>query len=202
MKNNKRTRSYSPDALDSNLQVSATPGDTRGTLTHGTKRMRTEDLTGQQYSSDMSNMTSSTNTAITPGINMHMFQHASNSSIQNSTLNVAGRDQYNNILYKDEEDALLKEKLNPIQNPAKKLVYCLDGTRIQLLQDLKDWATNAESSLAWVFGIAGTGKSAVAVSFAAQIRATASDQIALALTFHCVRTEETSNISSLVPTQI
>ncbi|KAK7440648.1 hypothetical protein VKT23_016997 [Stygiomarasmius scandens] len=197
MENNQRTRSYSSDALDPNLQVSAAPGDTGGTLIHGTKRMRIEDLTGRQDSSDMSNITQSmTNVAVTSGTNMHMLSQASNNLIQGSTFNAVGGNQYN-ITDKDAEDALLKEKLNPIQNPAKKLVYCLDGTRIQLLQDLRDWAIHAESSLAWVSGIAGTGKSAVAVSFAAQIRATASDQIALALTFHCVRTEETSNISSL-----
>ncbi|KAK7451215.1 hypothetical protein VKT23_012551 [Stygiomarasmius scandens] len=194
--NNKWTRSYSSNALDPDLQVSAAPGDTGGTLIHGTKRMRTEDLTGRQDSSDMSNITQSmTNMAVASG-NMHMFPQASNNLIQSSTFNAVGGNQYN-ITDKDVKDALLKEKLNPIQNPAKKLVYCLDGTRIQLLQDLKDWVTDAESSLAWAFGIAGTGKSAIAVSFAAQIRATASDQIALALTFHCVRTEETSNISSL-----
>ncbi|KAK7434594.1 hypothetical protein VKT23_020130 [Stygiomarasmius scandens] len=149
MENNKQTRSYSSDALDPNLQVSAAPGDTGGTLIHGTKRTQTGDLTGQQYSSDMNNITQSmTNVAATSGTNMHMFPQASNNLIQGCTFNAVGGNQYN-ITDKDAEDALLKEKLNPIQNPAKKLVYCLDGTRIQLLQDLKDWATNTESSLAW-----------------------------------------------------
>jgi len=45
----------------------------------------------------------------------------------------------------------------------------LPGTRLQLFQDLERWATSSENKIAWIFGIAGTGKSAVAVSLASKI---------------------------------
>ncbi|THU91717.1 WD40 repeat-like protein, partial [Dendrothele bispora CBS 962.96] len=77
---------------------------------------------------------------------------------------------------------------------------CLKGTWVQLLQDLEKWAVSSKDGIAWVFGIAGTGKSAVAVSLATRLRTCLDDNISLALTFHCVKGQETSRPSLLVPT--
>ncbi|KAF5366475.1 hypothetical protein D9757_013598 [Collybiopsis confluens] len=53
--------------------------------------------------------------------------------------------------------------------------------------------------VAWIYGLAGSGKSAVAVSLAERLRKMDS-QVTLALTFHCVKGQETSNTFQLVPT--
>ncbi|THU76060.1 hypothetical protein K435DRAFT_574731, partial [Dendrothele bispora CBS 962.96] len=76
---------------------------------------------------------------------------------------------------------------------------CLEGTRQMLLQDLCEWALDSQNNLAWIYGVAGTGKSAVAVTLAGRFRSM-QNQITLALTFHCVKGQETSNLSLLVPT--
>ncbi|THU82192.1 hypothetical protein K435DRAFT_592642, partial [Dendrothele bispora CBS 962.96] len=76
---------------------------------------------------------------------------------------------------------------------------CMKGTRQELLQDLCEWGLNSKNTLAWIYGIAGTGKSAVAVTLAERFRSM-QHQITLALTFHCVKGQETSNLSLLVPT--
>ncbi|THU96085.1 WD40 repeat-like protein, partial [Dendrothele bispora CBS 962.96] len=78
---------------------------------------------------------------------------------------------------------------------------CMEGTRVKLLQDLEKWAISIDKhGISWIFGIAGTGKSAVAVSLASRIRNCLDDNISLALTFHCVKGQETSRPSLLVPT--
>ncbi|THU86818.1 hypothetical protein K435DRAFT_564979, partial [Dendrothele bispora CBS 962.96] len=77
---------------------------------------------------------------------------------------------------------------------------CMEGTREQLLQDLEKWTTSNEQNVAWISGIAGTGKSAVAVSLASRVRENLEGSVSLALTFHCVKGEETSKLSLLVPT--
>ncbi|THU75778.1 hypothetical protein K435DRAFT_706452, partial [Dendrothele bispora CBS 962.96] len=99
----------------------------------------------------------------------------------------------------ESEDSFLRERLNPIVNPAKKFDECLKGTRLDLLEDVCDWAINSENTFAWICGIAGTGKSAVAVTLAQRFRRM-QNLVTLALTFHCVKGQETSNISLLVPT--
>ncbi|THU94423.1 WD40 repeat-like protein, partial [Dendrothele bispora CBS 962.96] len=93
----------------------------------------------------------------------------------------------------------LKERLNPIFNPARKLNTCMVGTRQKLLKDVCDWAFESQSNFAWICGIAGTGKSAVAVTLADRFRSM-QNEVTLALTFHCVKGQETSNLSLLVPT--
>ncbi|THU89049.1 hypothetical protein K435DRAFT_803044 [Dendrothele bispora CBS 962.96] len=124
------------------------------------------------------------------------FQGSSNNTFTNTNVTTVGRDlyQYN---YSESEDAFLKEKLNPIVNPARKLYECLEGTRQNLLKDVCDWAINPQNTFAWICGIAGTGKSAVAVTLAQKFR-NMQDKVTLALTFHCVKGQETSNIS-LIP---
>ncbi|KAF5343411.1 hypothetical protein D9757_015391 [Collybiopsis confluens] len=94
----------------------------------------------------------------------------------------------------------LQEKLNPIINPVKKQIYCAAGTRLQLLDDICQWILQPDNQyVAWIYGLAGSGKSAVAVSLAERLR-NMDNQVTLALTFHCVKGQETSNTFQLVPT--
>ncbi|THU78247.1 hypothetical protein K435DRAFT_876845, partial [Dendrothele bispora CBS 962.96] len=129
-----------------------------------------------------------------PGQQPQFFGHASNNNFTNAIINNAGRDvnYYNNDT--------LKDRLGPIMNPAQKTYKCMEGTREQLLQDLEEWTINGTTKIAWIFGIAGTGKSAVAVSLASRVREHLKSSVSLALTFHCVKGEETSKLSLLVPT--
>ncbi|KAF5366065.1 hypothetical protein D9757_012397 [Collybiopsis confluens] len=135
-----------------------------------------------------------------------MFGGASNVNIDGTpNINVAGRDVHNtfNYNYKKEKENLnkkLKEKLNPIMHPVKKQIYCAEGTRLQLLDDICQWVLQPDNHyVAWIYGLAGSGKSAVAVSLAERLRKMDS-QVTLALTFHCVKGQETSNTFQLVPT--
>ncbi len=43
---------------------------------------------------------------------------------------------------------------------------CMDGTRIQLLQELQEWSSNPQRSIFWLSGMAGTGKSTIAHTMA------------------------------------
>ncbi|KAF5362991.1 hypothetical protein D9757_014089 [Collybiopsis confluens] len=132
---------------------------------------------------------------------------ASNFSIDGTpNINVAGRDVHNifnyNYVEKEKENLnkKLQEKLNPIINPVKKQIYCAAGTRLQLLDDICQWILQPDNQyVAWIYGLAGSGKSAVAVSLAERLR-NMDNQVTLALTFHCVKGQETSNTFQLVPT--
>ncbi|KAF5348421.1 hypothetical protein D9757_014441 [Collybiopsis confluens] len=132
---------------------------------------------------------------------------ASNFSIDGTpNINVAGRDVHNifnyNYVEKEKENLnkKLKEKLNRIINPVKKQIYCAEGTRLQLLDDICQWILQPDNQyVAWIYGLAGSGKSAVAVSLAERLR-NMDNQVTLALTFHCVKGQETSNTFQLVPT--
>ncbi|THU98816.1 hypothetical protein K435DRAFT_795399 [Dendrothele bispora CBS 962.96] len=137
---------------------------------------------------------------------VHAFQDALGNTFHNTSITTVGgnftqhiNNNINNLNTGGNPDAFLKEKLNPILNPVKKLDNCMKGTRQQLLQDLCEWALKSQNNLAWIYGVAGTGKSAVAVTLAEKFRGM-QDQITLALTFHCVKGQETSNLSMLVPT--
>ncbi|KAF5366464.1 hypothetical protein D9757_013587 [Collybiopsis confluens] len=135
------------------------------------------------------------------------FGGASNFSIDGTPIfNVAARDVnnvVNNFNYEKEKEQLnkkLREKINPIINPVKKQIYCAEGTRLQLLDDITQWALKPDNHyVAWIYGLAGSGKSAVAVSLAERLREM-DGQVTLALTFHCGKGQETSNTFQLVPT--
>ncbi|KIK51305.1 hypothetical protein GYMLUDRAFT_252157 [Collybiopsis luxurians FD-317 M1] len=84
-------------------------------------------------------------------------------------------------------------------NPVKKQVHCMEGTRITVLNELCEWVLKPDSRMAWIHGLAGSGKSAIAVTLAEKLRELR-DQVTVVLTFHCVKGQETSNTSILVPT--
>ncbi|KAF5347138.1 hypothetical protein D9757_015069 [Collybiopsis confluens] len=138
-----------------------------------------------------------------------VFEGASNFSIDGTPIfNSAGNNVYwqnvtNNFNYEKEKENLnkkLREKLNPIINPVKKQIYCAEGTRLQLLNDITQWVLKPDNHyVAWIYGLAGSGKSAVAVSLAERLREM-NNQVTLALTFHCVKGQETSSTCQLVPT--
>ncbi|KAK7456400.1 hypothetical protein VKT23_010648 [Stygiomarasmius scandens] len=93
--------------------------------------------------------------------------------IQNNYCKLFFRQQVDSPLspFPDESEiSIIKERLDPIVNPARKLDTCEKGTRLQLLDDLCDWIIKADTGTAWISGIAGTGKSAVAVTLASRIR--------------------------------
>ncbi|KAF5345603.1 hypothetical protein D9757_014774 [Collybiopsis confluens] len=136
-----------------------------------------------------------------------VFGGASNVRIDGMpNFNAAGNNVYQNIInfnYEKEKENLnkkLREKINPIINPVKKQIYCAEGTRLQLLDDITQWVLKPDNHhVAWIYGLAGSGKSAVAVSLAERLREM-DGQVTLALTFHCVKGQETSNTFQLVPT--
>ncbi|KAF5340142.1 hypothetical protein D9758_016858 [Tetrapyrgos nigripes] len=140
-------------------------------------------------------------------VSQSMFTNASNFTIPGVAIGNVGRDfihTTNNNFGANEKAEILKElkqKLNPIAKPARKTDTCLEGTRVKILNDLCNWAIEANTTIAWIYGIAGTGKSAIAVSLAHKIRKMdTKKEVKLALTFHCVKGQETSDICNLVPT--
>ncbi|KAF5361166.1 hypothetical protein D9758_009071 [Tetrapyrgos nigripes] len=145
--------------------------------------------------------------ATQPGPGINILQGASGFTVQHSTINAVGRDQVTNVqninnYYQgttDSDIGLLRERLNPILKPARKTDYCLVNTRVQILKDLCAWAVNPDIKLIWISGTAGTGKSAIAVTLAEKYREM-QPQVTLAVTYHCVRGQETSNIARIVPT--
>ncbi|KAJ7833331.1 hypothetical protein B0H14DRAFT_2178507, partial [Mycena olivaceomarginata] len=61
---------------------------------------------------------------------------------------------------------------------------CLEGTRVDLLADLRAWSRNPDSPrIFWLDGMAGTGKSAIARSFCHMLR----DDKQLGGSFFCLR---------------
>ncbi|KAF5308966.1 hypothetical protein D9758_018970 [Tetrapyrgos nigripes] len=140
-------------------------------------------------------------------VTQSMFPNASSFTMTGVTINNVGRDfiqTTNNNFGANEKAEILKElkqKLNPIAKPARKTDTCLEGTRVKILNDLCDWVIDTNTTIAWIYGIAGTGKSAIAVSLARKIRKIdTKKEVKLALTFHCVKGQETSHICNLVPT--
>lgn len=65
---------------------------------------------------------------------------------------------------------------------------CLAGTRDQILVDIVDWTKQSgnQESLLWLYGLAGSGKSAIAVSVCEKLR----DAGTLAGSFFCTRDDE------------
>lgn len=68
--------------------------------------------------------------------------------------------------------------------------YCLDDTRVEILRELRQWATNPESEqVCWLNGHAGSGKTTIAQSFAMWLTnpETQSPGCSLGATFFCSR---------------
>ncbi|THU78234.1 hypothetical protein K435DRAFT_876853 [Dendrothele bispora CBS 962.96] len=128
----------------------------------------------------------------------NFFPNATGFHIQGGEWNFVADNIINNYISKS-DNKLLLEKLNPILNPARKQVYCVENTRVQILHRLCQWAQAPGSGLAWISGMAGTGKSAIAVSLAHHLREMHS-LIELVTTFHCVRGHDTSDVKRLIPT--
>ncbi|KIK53730.1 hypothetical protein GYMLUDRAFT_111792, partial [Collybiopsis luxurians FD-317 M1] len=77
---------------------------------------------------------------------------------------------------------------------------CTPGTRVQILEDIKDWAISSDPgspSAYWISGMAGTGKSTIAISVCNILK---SEEI-LAGSFFCSRQiAECRDYRSIVPT--
>ncbi|KIL65494.1 hypothetical protein M378DRAFT_10853 [Amanita muscaria Koide BX008] len=98
--------------------------------------------------------------------NAQMFQNATNVKIENSTFYSAGGDLHvtNNF-----SDALLTRIPYADGAGIDSTKACLEGTRIEILDEIKGWVTTTDANtpqVLWLSGPAGTGKSAIAHSVA------------------------------------
>ncbi|PAV19331.1 nucleotide-binding-oligomerization-domain like receptor [Pyrrhoderma noxium] len=88
----------------------------------------------------------------------------------NPTINVHLNGPANKIIIEPDMQKL-KEILKPMTVPEQEAnrPKCLDGTRVDLLQKIREWASSSDSpNIFLLIGIAGTGKSTVARTIAEQ----------------------------------
>ncbi|KAJ7814579.1 hypothetical protein B0H13DRAFT_1664697 [Mycena leptocephala] len=95
------------------------------------------------------------------------------------------------------------EKLQPVtqsQYDDDKSGGCMDGTRVGVLARLLAWATDPQSpSVYWLSGMAGTGKTAIARSFAKLLDS--EQRNLLGASFFCSRASEArSSVERIIPT--
>ncbi|KAF5365041.1 hypothetical protein D9757_013092 [Collybiopsis confluens] len=78
--------------------------------------------------------------------------------------------------------------------------HCLEGTRAKILENIQHWAENAsESTGFWIWGMAGTGKSTIAMSACNLFKK--SEECALVASFFCSRQiEECRDYRIIIPT--
>ncbi|KAF5347097.1 hypothetical protein D9757_014980 [Collybiopsis confluens] len=78
--------------------------------------------------------------------------------------------------------------------------HCLEGTRAKILENIQRWAENAsESTGYWIWGMAGTGKSTIAMSACNLFKK--SEECALVASFFCSRQiEECRDYRTIIPT--
>ncbi|KAF5362819.1 hypothetical protein D9757_014260 [Collybiopsis confluens] len=78
--------------------------------------------------------------------------------------------------------------------------HCLEGTRARILENIQHWAENAsESTGYWIWGMAGTGKSTIAMSACNLFKK--SEECALVASFFCSRQiEECRDYRTIIPT--
>ncbi|KIK69451.1 hypothetical protein GYMLUDRAFT_214597 [Collybiopsis luxurians FD-317 M1] len=91
--------------------------------------------------------------------------------------------------------------LNPVPTASYKSQhhpYCLEGTRVAILESLMNWASDIQSPhIYWLYGIAGTGKSTIAQSFCKQLE----ERGFIVASFFCSRNAtERSDILRIIPT--
>ncbi|CAE6402362.1 unnamed protein product [Rhizoctonia solani] len=75
---------------------------------------------------------------------------------------------------------------------------CTKQTRMKVLSDLSDWSLNPDApKICWLNGMAGTGKTTVAYTFAKTLKA----RKALGASFFCTRTSgECRDVGQIIPT--
>ncbi|KAF9059975.1 hypothetical protein BDP27DRAFT_438200 [Rhodocollybia butyracea] len=97
-------------------------------------------------------------------------------------------------------DRILTEKLKPQSHEGYKV--CMEDTRVALLSKLT--GNIKRSSIVWLHGLAGTGKSSIAGSLEQKFREKPVDPdltgIELAIGFHCTRGTRSEDLHILVPT--
>ncbi|KAF5371936.1 hypothetical protein D9757_011493 [Collybiopsis confluens] len=78
--------------------------------------------------------------------------------------------------------------------------HCLEGTRKRILENIQHWAeTSGESTGYWIWGMAGTGKSTIAMSACKIFKE--SEECALVASFFCSRQiEECRDYQRIIPT--
>ncbi|KIK56975.1 hypothetical protein GYMLUDRAFT_777743 [Collybiopsis luxurians FD-317 M1] len=114
---------------------------------------------------------------------MSILSNAQNVQIHDSTINNAGRDQYNIVNHSttinqtgsaDKIERKLRKKLNPdFKAHIDHDKLCLDGTRIEIIHKISQWIYDTETNVPKIFflhGPAGTGKSAIAHTIGKQCK--------------------------------
>ena len=80
----------------------------------------------------------------------------------------------------------------------------MDGTRVQILRDIESWIINLKGpQIFWLSGMAGMGKSAIAWTICALVRAKIDSEIVLGGSFFCSRSTGVSgqrDVRCIVPT--
>lgn len=97
------------------------------------------------------------------------------------------------------ENTYILRKLKPVLFDATDRTGCLDGTRIELIQTITDWALDpaGPQNILWLYGLAGSGKSALATTIANHLR----DKGHLGAFIFCDRDDsERSNPSNIIRT--
>ncbi|KIM76782.1 hypothetical protein PILCRDRAFT_12493 [Piloderma croceum F 1598] len=84
---------------------------------------------------------------------------------RSSIINTAQGDQHN--YYGDSLDRTLR-KLEPARMDASNRSTCLEGTRMQLLQSIANWASHpsVDQRILWLHGLVGSGKSTISTTIA------------------------------------
>ncbi|KZV77396.1 hypothetical protein PENSPDRAFT_747122 [Peniophora sp. CONT] len=125
-------------------------------------------------------------------------------SISDLVSRLAATDELRQILTAQEEaeaTALLDrlDRLDYADLTAQRRGGCLQGTRIDVLEELRSWSEDPRAPrIYWLNGMAGTGKSAIARSFAQRLK----DNGALGGTYFCSRESraELTNTGRIIPT--
>ncbi|GLB42001.1 hypothetical protein LshimejAT787_1100160 [Lyophyllum shimeji] len=138
------------------------------------------------------------------------FSGALNTSISNSSIITVGGD-YNSYGDETVKDILTRlnsgsvDKLHHRETSYKTRqssygdpTGCMSGTRVQVLEDMKDWAfTDSSKTVYWLVGMAGTGKSTIAHSLCEIL----DSKNVLGASFFCSKVSENArNARLIVPT--
>ena len=89
------------------------------------------------------------------------------------------------------------DKLKPVANSYSAKDCCLNGTRVDVLTQIREWASLGDSNVFWVHGPAGSGKSTISASVALMLESS------LGGTFFCKRDDELRRkATNILPTLV
>ncbi|KIK69464.1 hypothetical protein GYMLUDRAFT_648668 [Collybiopsis luxurians FD-317 M1] len=128
------------------------------------------------------------------------FAGAHDFSINGGQFNAIQGDQYHiiNNFQQNPNNFYTRSEVHNASYKSEHHSYCLEGTRVEILQSLIEWVTNIESPhIYWLYGIAGTGKSTITQSFCKEL-----EEIGFIVgSFFCSRNAtERSDVLRIFPT--